>query len=132
MLDVNIHPAKAEVRFSDEKLVINAIYFAVRNAMLAAGLIYEFQIPRREWYGSAPQPAYEQTPLVQEAPHEPEKPAPAAPAPVVQDSAPAVSTPEFSAPAPAPVQKRETLPAAAMPFPLPEMPAPAPVTPERV
>lgn len=125
MLDVNIHPAKAEVRFSDEKLVINAIYFAVRNAMLAAGLIYEFQIPRREWYGSAPQPSYEQAPLVQEVPHEPEKPAPAAPAPVVQDSAPAAPPPGLSAPAPAPVQERETLPASAMPFPLPEMPAPA-------
>jgi DNA mismatch repair protein MutL len=41
---VNIHPAKAEVRFSDEKIIFSSVYFAVKNALMESGLIYEFQI----------------------------------------------------------------------------------------
>lgn len=41
--DVNIHPSKAEVRFANEKEVSDAIYFAVKNAMVKDGLIYEFE-----------------------------------------------------------------------------------------
>ncbi|MBQ6018847.1 MAG: DNA mismatch repair endonuclease MutL, partial [Clostridia bacterium] len=32
-VDVNVHPAKTEVRFSDEKRIYNAIYYAVKNAI---------------------------------------------------------------------------------------------------
>lgn len=69
-LDVNIHPAKAEVRFSDEKQIINAVYFAVKNALLHAGLIYEFQAPelKKDWYAGAPEPAYIQQPLLTREP----------------------------------------------------------------
>lgn len=33
MVDVNVHPAKTEVRFSDEKLIFNTVYYAVKNAL---------------------------------------------------------------------------------------------------
>ena len=33
MVDVNVHPAKLEVKFSNEKPVFEAIYYAVRNAL---------------------------------------------------------------------------------------------------
>ncbi len=43
-IDVNAHPTKAEVKFSDEKIVFNSVFFAVKNALCKSGLIYEFQI----------------------------------------------------------------------------------------
>lgn len=49
-MDVNIHPAKAEVRFTNEKDVSDAIYYAVKNALMSSGLIYEFELkPKVDW-----------------------------------------------------------------------------------
>lgn len=34
VVDVNVHPTKIEVRFSDNRIIYEAIYFAVKNALL--------------------------------------------------------------------------------------------------
>lgn len=45
LLDANISPAKTEVRFSNEKAVFDAIYFAVKNGLLGFDESREIQLP---------------------------------------------------------------------------------------
>lgn len=62
LMDVNIHPTKAEVRFINEKQVSNAIYFAVKNTFSENGLIYEFETKQpRDWIKpQEPEPVIQQ------------------------------------------------------------------------
>lgn len=47
VMDVNIHPSKAEIRFTDEKSVSDAVYFAVKSAFIDGGLLYDFEFKQK-------------------------------------------------------------------------------------
>ena len=121
IVDVNMHPTKAEVRFSDEKRIYHAVYFAVLGALEQNHLVYEFRLPE----SAAPENRPPVQPAITPQIYTPQRPqrdwfAPAAgtdtntpaplipkePAPAVQQSQPeAVPRPiiqQPAAPAPAP------------------------------
>lgn len=47
IVDVNVHPAKIEVRFSNDEIIYNTVYFAIKNALLAGNLPADMNIPTR-------------------------------------------------------------------------------------
>ena len=44
LVDVNVHPAKIEVKFSNEKMIYESVYFAVKNALLQDFSPKEFEL----------------------------------------------------------------------------------------
>lgn len=41
MIDVNVHPTKQEIKFSDDRAIFNTLYIAVKNCLSSSSLIFE-------------------------------------------------------------------------------------------
>ena len=69
-IDVNVHPQKAEVKFSNERLIHDAIFWAVQNALFSAQKDQEVSRHTKvtsTFGGTASQPSEKTTPIKQES-----------------------------------------------------------------
>lgn len=52
LVDVNVHPAKIEVKFSNEKMIYESVYFAVKNALLQDSTPKELEIEKSKHFSN--------------------------------------------------------------------------------
>lgn len=68
VVDVNVHPHKTEVKFSDERKVFDTVYFGVRNALYEKPIIPEGVITKKPFAFQTEEKKYENLPITEEKP----------------------------------------------------------------
>ncbi|MBE6806413.1 MAG: DNA mismatch repair endonuclease MutL [Ruminococcaceae bacterium] len=74
-VDANVHPAKIEVRFINEKPVFDAVYYGVRSALESRSSIRQMELPKEPEKPVAPAYVPKATPVVTPILVKPESPA---------------------------------------------------------
>lgn len=73
-LDVNVHPTKMELRFSNQQEVYNFVYHALKNALTEKELIPRVELPEAKEVPKIPEPSIEKTMILPNQPPSIEKP----------------------------------------------------------